>query len=118
MMNFLAQVSAPSNENIAIGVGGGGAFLFVIKVGGDLFKTWILERTKMGTKIKNGSGCKMTSEAVGVIVSKDSKDRYRTHFQAEEVKEQHQKQDLTQKEISDTLLKVAQTLDIMERRMK
>jgi len=118
MMNFLAQTSAFSNEQLGVAVGGGSLALVALKVGSDLLHTWILERTRMGAKLKNGSGCKMTSEAIGVIVSKDSKDRYRTHFQAEEVKEQHQKQDLTQKEISDTLLKVAQTLDIMERRMK
>jgi len=116
-MNFLAQTSAISNENVAL-VGGGSVLLVLLGAAKDLLKTWLLERTKMGAKLKNGSGCKMTPEAIDVIVAKDARGLYRSQFPCEDIKEQHEKQSLTQKEISDTLLKVATTLDMMERRMK
>ena len=117
MIDFLAQTNALSDQPTSLLIGGGGIGLFVIKVGGDLFKTWILERTRAGKKLKNGSGCKMTKEANDVIVAKEH-GRYLSQFPADDNKDQHDKLSLTSREISDTLLKVATTLDIMERRMK
>jgi len=122
MIDFLAQATATKPITATdVGVATGGVTLagLIVKVAGDMIKEWWKGRTRLGRSLQNASSCPMTPEANAVIVAKDGRgELYKTHFQAEAIKEQHEKQDDVQKEIANTLLKVATILEGMERRGK
>ena len=110
MIDFLAQASAQSfstQEIVGVGAGGGVAIILagVVK---DLVRTAILERTKLGTKVRNGaSTCKMTAEANDIMTRKDNDGNPLALFPRNEIRVQHKDMICAVDELSKSMIELA-----------